>query len=581
MAPLSDEVIGALQRFRNVILEGPPGTGKTFVVEGLAALWSTATGRPLLGDGSGAYAITLHPSTSYEDFVEGLRYEQRTGSFQLRNGFMTRVVVEAEAHPDADFLLLLDELNRANVPKVLGDLLLTLEPSKRTHWDGSAWAGGVSVTLPYSGRLFSVPDNVYVLGTMNTSDRSIAPLDAALRRRFAFVRVRPLRAAALSAELTASRGPGVASLAATSIQRLDELNAHVLRPVLGPDGELGHSYLFDLAPAALVDPQLRIVLQRAASMRKAFWTEVRGASGRRHDQFDLVETGASSGPGSVGLYYPLTTSSGVEPQRPSGSNRHKFTVRFNGETYDDNVIRKNSGNSNYKVYLQGKTPGGVSLSTVAYEFDPVAHESAARTFEHRVLIWLEHDDGSLEIERVPNTLEHRKALSAVSAWNHRSKGAQSREFGLIDLTKAQQALSTGDEPRMTWRYAILPQLVELAVANGVEDLFDPTRRQAWQSAHGSPADAAALLSFDSFLAGMSIWLRVVGHDLGRTLMILDDPPTASTSGVPTPSGSTSPASPASTAEAVPTVDDVVDGSSSDADSSTIGGGTEEGPEAAT
>lgn len=577
MAPLSDEVIGALQRFRNVILEGPPGTGKTFVVEGLAALWPTATGRPLRGDGSGAYAITLHPSTSYEDFVEGLRYEQRTGNFQLRNGFMTRVVVEAEANPDADFLLLLDEVNRANVPKVLGDLLLTLEPSKRTHWDGSAWAGGVSVTLPYSGRLFSVPDNVYVLGTMNTSDRSIAPLDAALRRRFAFVRVRPLRAAALSSELTASRGPSVASLAATSIQRLDELNAHVLRPVLGPDGELGHSYLFDLAPSALADPELRTVLQKAAAnARKVFWTEVRAANGGSGNQFDLVETGAAGGKGSLELFYPLLTAGGPKPAPPSHSQKHDFTLVFDGRTFADNVLRWNSGNSNYRIYLQGETASGEKLSAVANTGDPVSHEAAARTFEHRVLIWIERSDGSLELERVPNTAERRATLRAVSGWSHRSKGGSPREFGLVDLPKLSRALTSGDEPRMTWRYAILPQLVELAVANGVEDLFDPTRRHAWQSAHGSPADEASLLSFDAFLAGMSIWLRVVGHDLGRTLMILDDPPKASTSGVPTPS-----VSPASTAAALPTVDDVVDGSSSDADSATIEGGTEEGPEAAT
>lgn len=531
MALLSDEVIGALGRFRNVILEGPPGTGKTFVVEKVAAQWSAATGRPLLGDGSGASAITLHPSTSYEDFVEGLRYEPRSGSFQLRNGFMTRAVLAAEANPGSDFLLLLDELNRANVPKVLGDLLLTLEPSKRRHWDGAAWIGGVTVTLPYSGRLFSVPDNIYVLGTMNTSDRSIAPLDAALRRRFAFVRVRPLPAGALTAELTASRGATVAAVAATSIAKLDELNTGVLRPVLGPDGELGHSYLFDLAPSAIADPQLRAVLQKAISnASKVFWTEVRAANGGSGNQFDLVETGAGGGKGSLELFYPLLTTGGVKAKPPSHTQKHDFALVFAGQTYADNVLRWNSGNSNYRIYLQGETPSGEKLSAVANTSDPVPHQSSARTFEHRVLIWLERDDGSLELERAPNTPERRAALRAVSDWSHKSKGAQSREFGLIDMAKVQQSLTGGDEPRMTWRYAILPQLVELAVANGVEDLFDPTRRQVWQSAHGSPADSAALLSFDAFLASMSIWLRVVGHDLGRTLMILDVAPTVTGAG---------------------------------------------------
>lgn len=573
-------MIGALQRFRNVILEGPPGTGKTFVVERLAARWLSATGRPLLGDGSGAYAITLHPSTSYEDFVEGLRYESRTGSFQLRNGFMTRAVIKAEENPDADVLLLLDELNRANVPKVLGDLLLTLEPSKRRHWDGSTWVGGVSVTLPYSGRLFSVPDNVYVLGTMNTSDRSIAPLDAALRRRFAFVRVRPLRAGALTSELTASRGTSIASLAATSIERLDELNASVLRPVLGPDGELGHSYLFDLAPSALADPELRTVLEKAAlSARKVFWTEVRAANGGSGNQFDLVETGAGGGKGSLELFYPLLTTGGPRPAPPTHTQKHDFTLVFGGQTYEGNVLRWNSGNSNYRIYLQGETASARKLSAVANTDDPVPHEAAARTFEHRVLIWLERDDGSLELERVPNTGERRAALRAVSDWSHKSKGGSPREFGLVDMSKLSLALTSGDEPRMTWRYAILPQLVELAAANGVEDLFDPIRRQAWQSAHGSPADAAALVSFDAFLESMSIWLRVVGHDLGRTLMILDVAPVPAAPGasVAAPSaGATSPPAPASTVAASPTADKDNDGSGDE--QATVELGTDEDPE---
>jgi hypothetical protein len=579
VAPLSDEVIGALQRFRNVILEGPPGTGKTFVVERLAALWSSATGRPLLGDGSGAYAITLHPSTSYEDFVEGLRYESGTGSFHLRNGFMTRTVIEAEENPDADYLLLLDELNRANVPKVLGDLLLTLEPSKRMRWDGSAWVGGVAVTLPYSGRLFSVPDNIYVLGTMNTSDRSIAPLDAALRRRFAFVRVRPLRAAALVSELTASRGASIASLAATSIEKLDELNSSVLRPVLGPDGELGHSYLFDLSPSPITDPQLRNVLQKAISTaHKVFWTEVRVANGGSGNQFDLVETGAGGGKGSLELFYPLLTASGVMANPPPHSGRHSFSLVFGGKSYADNVLRWNSGNSNYRIYLQGETTSGEKLSAVANTSDPVPHESSARTLEHRVHIWLERSDGSLELQRVPNTQERRTALGAVSSWSHKSKGAQSREFGLLDMAKLKQAMTSGDEPRMTWRYAILPQLVELAVTNGVEDLFDPTRRQAWQTAHGSPADTDALRSFDGFLASMSIWLRVVGHDLGRTLMILDVAPTTSGAAGLSRSGSTQPPAAAPLASALPIADEDKNGSGSDAENATVEVAIDEDPE---
>src|SRR5207247_595935 len=93
-----------------------------------------------------------------------------------------------------DFLVLLDEINRCNVPKVLGDLLMALEVTKRARWNTvtEQWEDGAVVTLPYSSSLLFVPDNLYIVGTMNTSDRSVAPLDAALRRRFAFVRMEPI-----------------------------------------------------------------------------------------------------------------------------------------------------------------------------------------------------------------------------------------------------------------------------------------------------------------------------------------------------------------------------------------------------
>ncbi|HVM36128.1 MAG TPA: AAA family ATPase [Actinomycetota bacterium] len=356
MAQLASEVIQALRRFRNVIVEGPPGTGKTFVAQEIGALWGSATGRPVGGDAQGAWAIAFHPSTSYEDFVEGLRYEPSKSGFDRKDGFITRVVEEAKKKPEADFLVLLDELNRANVPKVLGDLLLTLEASKRQHWDGTDWTGGVTVTLPYSGRVFGVPNNIYVLGTMNTSDRSIAPLDAALRRRFAFVRVTPLRGDGFRAALRSARGDAVLTLAEESIDVLDRLNDEVLRPVLGPDGELGHSYLFDLWETEL-DSELRSVFAKAGTgTRKVFWTEVRGANGGSGNQFDLIETGVG-GRGSVELFYPLLTDSGAVKPAPAKSEAHDFILHLAGNSYVGNTLRVNEGNSKQLMgFLPGRRP---------------------------------------------------------------------------------------------------------------------------------------------------------------------------------------------------------------------------------
>jgi AAA domain (dynein-related subfamily) len=234
-----DEIVRVLLRFKNAILEGVPGTGKTYSLSQIASTWTDVTGRELGGDGQGAYAITMHPSTSYEDFVEGLRYDEALGRFDQRDGFILRIVEQAQTNPELDFLVLLDEINRANVPKVLGDLLMTLERTKRAHHDATkGWIDGMGVTLPYSGDAFEMPDNIYVVGTMNTTDQSIAPLDSALRRRFAFIRLEPLGGDRLL-ELT---GHGSA-LTVDSVAQLTALNERVLRPLLGSDAMMGHSYL--------------------------------------------------------------------------------------------------------------------------------------------------------------------------------------------------------------------------------------------------------------------------------------------------------------------------------------------------
>ncbi len=179
--------------------------------------------------------VTFHPSYTYEDFVEGFRpVEQAEGGLVLRleDGVFKRVCRAAQGNPEQPFLILIDEINRGNVAKVLGELITLLERDKR----------GLSVTLPQSKESFSIPPNVYVLATMNTADRNIKLLDAALRRRFAFIELMP------DAELL--RGATVGALALDDF--LDELNRRIAESE-GREKQIGHSYLLQ-GGQAITDP---------------------------------------------------------------------------------------------------------------------------------------------------------------------------------------------------------------------------------------------------------------------------------------------------------------------------------------
>lgn len=136
--------------------------------------------------------VTFHQSYSYEEFVEGIRpvfSEEDTeedAEYALRDGLFKRMCAQAREHPDRTYALLIDEINRGNISKIFGELISLVEDSKR---EGAADA--MTVRLPCSGEDFSVPGNLYLLGTMNSADRSLAFMDTALRRRFSFVRVAP------------------------------------------------------------------------------------------------------------------------------------------------------------------------------------------------------------------------------------------------------------------------------------------------------------------------------------------------------------------------------------------------------
>ncbi len=164
-----EEVRVLLDEKRQVIFQGPPGTGKTFIARKLARCLAESV-----------EFVQFHPSYAYEDFIQGFRPAQdgRPG-FQLRDGPLLTAAARAHREPQAKHFLVIDEINRGNLAKVFGELYFLLE-----YRDSK-------IRLQYSDAPFSLPDNLYIIGTMNTADRSIALVDLALRRRFYFVEFHP------------------------------------------------------------------------------------------------------------------------------------------------------------------------------------------------------------------------------------------------------------------------------------------------------------------------------------------------------------------------------------------------------
>ena len=259
----SGHVQAVLDRKGQVILYGPPGTGKTYwalrTARDLAALRAfgdsyealDAERRKRVVEGTVAEpalvrTCSFHPDYGYEDFIEGYRPQAGAGghlAFALVPGIFRRLCDDAEKAPALDFFLIVDEINRGDVPRIFGELLTLLERDKRAH----------PVHLPVSGDVFRVPVNVFVLGTMNTADRSIALLDAALRRRFGFVELMP------DYRILASAVTGGLPLGAW----LADLNARV-RAVGGGDArnrQVGHAFFLDHGGPITTPEQLVAVLR--------------------------------------------------------------------------------------------------------------------------------------------------------------------------------------------------------------------------------------------------------------------------------------------------------------------------------
>ena len=216
-----DKIADLLWERKQIILYGPPGTGKTYLASKLA--------RHLTDDGA-VKLVQFHPSYTYEDFFEGFRPEpggSGTLTFTLRAGPFRDFAEVAADNPTTAYILIIDEINRANLAKVFGELYFLLEYRDE------------SISLQYSpDKEFTLPQNLFLIGTMNTADRSIARIDTAMRRRFAFVELDP-RIPPVKGLL--SRWLGKRHLPQEAALLLDELN----RRIEDSDAAIGPSYLMD------------------------------------------------------------------------------------------------------------------------------------------------------------------------------------------------------------------------------------------------------------------------------------------------------------------------------------------------
>jgi hypothetical protein len=257
------EIRRQLEAKNQVVFHGPPGTGKTYQAQRFAEWWvyEQTGGHPREEQ---VESVTFHPSFAYEDFVEGLTAEATdTGDveYQVEDGILKRVADNARrAHERAvesgatdgpanvpPYVLVIDEINRGNLAQIFGETITLLEADKR---------GSYEVSLAHSDASFTLPPNLYVVGTMNTADRSIALVDAALRRRFRFLPFEPdygsLREhhgfdgpGELVEAVTAGED-GVRTLLGLSILAVEQLNERIVgAPDLSKGQQIGHSYLWD------------------------------------------------------------------------------------------------------------------------------------------------------------------------------------------------------------------------------------------------------------------------------------------------------------------------------------------------
>ncbi|MFC2131329.1 AAA family ATPase [Bacteroidota bacterium] len=224
-------IINTLKYKKNIVLQGAPGVGKTYIAKRIA--WAIMNKK----DNNRVEMIQFHQSYSYEDFIQGYRPTD-VGGFDIKNGVFYDFCKKAQRNPDKEYFFIIDEINRGNLSKIFGELMMLIEKDKR----GKEFA----IPLTYSkneDERFYLPENLYFIGTMNTADRSLAMVDYALRRRFGFITLEPaFSKPKFKKHLSECKVPN--ELITMIIDRMNALNENISKDNknLGEGYRIGHSY---------------------------------------------------------------------------------------------------------------------------------------------------------------------------------------------------------------------------------------------------------------------------------------------------------------------------------------------------
>ena len=247
-----ETLVNVLKMKKNIILQGAPGVGKTFTAKRLAYSIIGAKNPDRV------QMIQFHQSYSYEDFIEG--YRPTENGFTIKKGSFYKFCKLAEDDDENDYFFIIDEINRGNLSKIFGELFMLIEKDKR----------GIELQLLYSDENFSVPPNVYIIGMMNTADRSLAMLDYALRRRFSFFTMKPgFNTIGFQTYQDSLKSDAFKKL----ISCIKQLNSKIAADIsLGEGFCIGHSYFCGLtAKTATVRTLTSIIEYELIPLLKEYW----------------------------------------------------------------------------------------------------------------------------------------------------------------------------------------------------------------------------------------------------------------------------------------------------------------------